>query len=94
MSSLSLRAQRGNPEEVRKSWIAAPLALLSMNTYRHCEQSEAIHDFRMHGLPRYARSDGDFVHGSCAVSGRYGWLAMTVLLGFNRNETVYESNPL
>ena len=25
---------------------------------RHCERSEAIHDFRGHGLPRCARSDG------------------------------------
>jgi uncharacterized radical SAM protein YgiQ len=24
----------------------------------HCERSEAIHDLRLHGLPRYARSDG------------------------------------
>ncbi|MFZ2124997.1 MAG: hypothetical protein WA012_07380 [Rhodoferax sp.] len=30
-----------------------------MNTFRHCEQSEAIHDFRLHGLPRYARSDAN-----------------------------------
>jgi hypothetical protein len=34
-------------------------ASLSMNTCRHCEQSEAIHDFRRHGLPRYARSDAN-----------------------------------
>ena len=27
------------------------------NTSRHCERSEAIHDFRLHGLPRFARSD-------------------------------------
>ncbi|MFZ2902455.1 MAG: hypothetical protein WA012_05920, partial [Rhodoferax sp.] len=32
---------------------------LSLNTLRHCEQSEAIHDFRLHGLPRYARSDAN-----------------------------------
>jgi hypothetical protein len=40
---------------------------LSMNTFRHCEPfdglrtgcSEAIHDFRLHGLPRYARSDAN-----------------------------------
>ncbi|WP_422555007.1 hypothetical protein [Rhodoferax sp.] len=30
-----------------------------MNTFRHCEQSDAIHDFRLHGLPRFARSDAN-----------------------------------
>jgi hypothetical protein len=34
-------------------------ASLSMNTFRHCEQSDAIHDFRLHGLPRFARSDAN-----------------------------------
>jgi thiamine-phosphate diphosphorylase len=29
---------------------------------RHCERSEAIQDSQMHGLPRFARSDGDLVH--------------------------------
>ena len=52
---------------------------LSINRLRHCERSEAIHDSGLHGLPRYARSDGDFVHGPCAVSTGFGWLAMTNL---------------
>jgi hypothetical protein len=26
---------------------------------RHCERSVAIHEFKLHGLPRFARSDGD-----------------------------------
>jgi len=37
---------------------------------RHCERSDAIHDFRLHGLPRFARNDEVSVHGPCAVSGR------------------------
>ncbi|MBE0474823.1 MAG: hypothetical protein IBX54_11655 [Rhodoferax sp.] len=37
---------------------------------RHCERSEAIHDFQQHGLPRYARSDEVAVQPSSAVSGR------------------------
>jgi cholesterol transport system auxiliary component len=41
-----------------------------MSRFRHCEQSEAIQDFRMHGLPRYARSDEVSVQGPCAVSDR------------------------
>ena len=28
-----------------------------LSTPRHCERSEAIHDFQPHGLPRFARSD-------------------------------------
>jgi len=35
---------------------------------RHGERSEAIHDFRLHGLPRYARSDEVSVQDSRGVS--------------------------
>ena len=51
-----------------------------MNRFRHCERSEAIHDFRLHGLPRYARSDGNnTVIASNVVTRKsiYGGLAMT-----------------
>jgi excinuclease ABC subunit A len=37
---------------------------------RHYERSEAIHDFRLHGLPRFARSDDTSVQGPRAVAGR------------------------
>jgi len=51
--------------------------LLSMNMCRHCEQSEAIQAAKRHGLPRFARSDKEFVQGPCAVTAGYGGLAMT-----------------
>jgi tRNA uridine 5-carboxymethylaminomethyl modification enzyme len=37
---------------------------------RHCEQSEAIHDFRLHGQPRFARSGETLVQDACAVADR------------------------
>ncbi|MBE0473913.1 hydrogenase maturation protease [Rhodoferax sp.] len=38
--------------------------------FSHCEQSEAIHDFQQHGLPRCARGDDVSVQGPYAVSGQ------------------------
>jgi NTE family protein len=31
---------------------------LDVKERRHCERSDAIHDFQKHGSPRYARDDG------------------------------------
>jgi 2-keto-3-deoxy-L-rhamnonate aldolase RhmA len=31
---------------------------INSSASRHCEQSEAIHDFRVYGAPRFARDDG------------------------------------
>ena len=33
---------------------------IPMNQFRRCEQSEAIHDLRMHGSPRFARDDSSW----------------------------------
>jgi hypothetical protein len=46
-----------------------PAEYLTRTLNRHRERSVAIHDFWLHGLPRFARSDEVFV---------YGWLAMTI----------------
>jgi hydrogenase maturation protein HypF len=57
---------------LRKNRDAKPFAVMLANVaslapfahIRHCERSEAIHDFRSHGLPRYARSDEDPMLGA------------------------------
>ena len=51
-----------------------------MNTIRHCERSEAIHDPKLHRLPRYARSDESLFTVCVRYRGRFGWLAMTKLV--------------
>ncbi len=61
---------------LRKNREAKPFAVMLANAasvapfahIRHCERSEAIHDFQLHGLPRFARSDEVSVQGPCAVS--------------------------
>jgi len=40
------------------AWLAMTLVQSFHEPIRHCERSETIHDFRMHGSPRYARDDG------------------------------------
>ncbi len=39
------------------AWLAMTLMQFFHEPIRHCKRSEAIHDFGMHGSPRYARDD-------------------------------------
>ena len=50
-----------------------------MNTFRHCEQSDVIHVPGLHGLPRYARSDGVRFKVRVRYRAGFGGLAMTAI---------------
>jgi hypothetical protein len=52
---------------------------LSMNTFRHCEQSDVIHVPGLRGLPRYARSDGVRFKVRVRYRAGFGGLAMTAI---------------
>jgi hypothetical protein len=40
---------------------------------RHCERSDAIHDFQRHGSPRYARDDGTSSSSGASLGIHASW---------------------